>query len=684
MPTTSATIATACPLDCPDSCSLEVTVENDRITRIDGTDRNPVTAGFICAKVRGFGKRVHGPGRLTQPLRRTGRKGSGQFEPISWDEALDRVAAEMSAAQQRSGGESILGFSYGGSNGLLTDGPLDNALFAHLGASRLRRDVCAAPSGRAQMGMTGKMPGVAFPDYVHARAITVWGANPSDSGIHLIPFIEEARRRGARLAVVDPRRTPLASKADLHLPVRPGTDLPLALAVIRGLFERGAVDRAFLAEHCNGSDELERRAAGWTIERAAAECDVTADAIAALIDLWATTRPAVMRCGWGPERSRYGGSAIAAILAIPAVVGAYRERGGGHTMSQSGGFRKRADVGDSAWITRELSMSRLGRWLDAGLEPPIEVLYVYDANPLATLPDQQRVRRGLEREDLFTVVHDQVLTDTARHADLVLPATTFLEHRDLARGYGSLSLQRVAPVIAPVGESRSNVEVFRALGARLGIELPDELEVEARVMATLEDGARLAQELERDGIAHPFEDRTVRAFGGYGPRTASGRIELVPAVLDAEAPQGLYGWAPVAADGGSLSLISPASRKTVSSTLGELGGEAALEIHPNDAAARGIVDRNVVRVFNDLGEVVVRARVTDTTRPGVVVLPKGLWSHQTLNGFTSNALCPDHETDLGGGACFNDARVEVELGTEWRVGESNARAPVRRLGGGSR
>lgn len=675
MATTSATIATACPLDCPDSCSLEVTVENDRITRIDGSDRNPVTAGFICAKVRGFGKRVHGPGRLTQPLRRTGRKGSGEFEPISWDEALDRIAAEMSAARQRSGGESILGFSYGGSNGLLTDGPVDNALFAHLGASRLRRDVCAAPSGRAQTGMTGKMPGVAFPDYVHARAITVWGANPSDSGIHLVPFIEEARRRGAKLAVVDPRRTPLAAKADLHLPVRPGTDLPLALAVLRALFERGAVDREFLAQHCNGADELERRAAPWTIERAAAECDVAEEGIAALVELWATTRPAVMRCGWGPERSRHGGSAIAAILAIPAVAGAYRERGGGHTMSQSGGFRKRADVGASPWTTRELSMSRLGRWLDpaAGLDPQIEVLYVYDANPLATLPDAERVRRGLEREDLFTVVHDQVLTDTARYADLVLPATTFLEQHDLARGYGSLSLQRVVPVIAAVGESRSNIEVFGALGRRLGIELPAAPEVERRVLAALEDSGRIGAELERDGLAKPFPQGDARAFFGYGPGTASGRIELVPQSLDAEAPQGLYGWAPPATQPGTLALISPASRKTVSSTLGELGGEASLEIHPDDAAARGIVDRSVVRVFNDLGEVVVRARVTDATRPGVVVLPKGLWSHQTLNGSTSNALCPDHETDLGGGACFNDARVEVELGTEWRVGESNSR-----------
>lgn len=642
-----------------------MSVTDGVVTHIEGSERNPVTAGFICSKVRGFGKRVHGRARLTHPLRRVGPKGEARFEPIGWDAALDEIASRMQRARGQHGGESILGFSYGGSNGLLTDGPFDELLFASIGASRLRRDVCAAPSRRAQEGLFGKMPGVAFPDYVHARLITIWGANPNDSGIHLVPFIEEARRNGAALAVVDPRRTALAAKADLHLALRPGTDLPLALAVLRELFARDAVDREFLARHCEGGDELARRVEPWTLARAARECDVDAAAISALAELWASTRPAVVRCGWGPERSRHGGSATAAILAIPAVVGAYRERGGGHTMSQSGAFRSRGlDLGAPKWSTRELSMSRLGRWLDpntdGGLAPRIDVLYVWDANPLATLPDQEQVRRGLEREDLFTVVHDQVLTDTARYADLVLPATTFLEHRDLARGYGSLSLQRVEPVIAPVGQSRSNVEVFQALGPRLGVVMPSEAEVEQALLAALDGGDRIARELDEVGIASPAANPGARPFAGFTPRTSSGRIELVAAELDAEAPEGLYGWSGIDEADGPLALISPATRRTVSSTLGELGGAAWLEIHPADAAVRGIEDRATVRVFNRLGEVIVGARVVDSIRPGVVVLPKGLWSHQTHNGRTSNALCPDHETDLGGGACFNDARVEVE------------------------
>lgn len=657
----TTTSATACPLDCPDSCSLEVTVADGRVQRIAGSHRNPVTAGFICAKVRGFGKRVHGLGRLERPLRRLGAKGQGDFVAIGWDEALDEIAGRMAAARDAGRGESILGFSYGGSNGMLTEGPFDGLLFGSLGASRLARDVCAAPSRRAQEGLLGKMPGVAFPDYAASRLITVWGANPSDSGIHLVPFIEQARQSGARVVVVDPRRTPLAAKADLHLAVRPGTDVPLALAVIRALFELGGADLEFLASHCSGVEELRRRAAGWTLERAAEVCGVPVAAIEQLASFWATIRPAVVRCGWGPERSRHGGSAIAAILAIPAVAGAYGVRGGGHTMSQSGAWRARDGAsGLPAWSTRTLSMSRLGRHLEPGLSPPIEVLYVYDANPLATLPDQERVRRGLLRDDLFTVVHDQVLTDTARYADLVLPATTFLEQRDLIRGYGSIALQRVVPVVGSVGESRSNAAVFQALGERLGIAMPSEDEVERRILEGLEHGDAIAEQLERSGIATPPGGGCPVPLVDHQPRTASGRIELCPAELDREAPQGLYHWGPLEADLPPLQLISPATRRTVSSTLGELGGPARLELHPLDAAARGLADGDVVRAFNRLGEVLVELRITDAVRPGVAVLPKGLWAGQTLNGATANALCPDHEADLGAGACFNDARIEVE------------------------
>jgi len=658
-------LTSACPLDCPDACSLDVQVADGRVVKLDGSRRNPFTEGYICAKVRRFPELLYGEGRLLYPAVRKGAKGSGAFERISWDEALDLVAAKMREAKERWGGEAILPFCYGGSNGLLTHEAVDFRLFYRLGASRLLRTVCAAPTGRAATGLYGKMPGVAFSDYPLAKLIVLWGVNPSASGIHLVPVIQEAQRRGAGLVVIDPRKTPLAKKADLHLMPRPGGDLPLALSVIRWLFAGGKADLSFLAAHATGWEELRRRAEPWIFERAAEASGVAAEDIERFASLYAEASPAVLRTGWGFERNRNGGSAVAAALALPAVAGKFGVRGGGYTMSNSGAWGvidRAAAVAEPEPATREINMNRLGETLLERRDPPVSVLFSYNCNPLATIPNQERVRRGLQREDLFTVVFEQVWTDTARYADLVLPATTFLEHAEMSRGYGAYVLHRSAAVAAPAGEARPNYAVFAELCRRLGLDRPGDPETAEELEAVLlRRSERMRGELDRDGIAAPDCGPAPVQFVDSFPLTSDRKAHLVPDDLDREAPHGLYAYQDdPATERYPLALISPATGRTVSSSLGHLYRDTVpLEMHPDDAARRGLAHGDTVRIWNDLAEVRTTLRVSADLRPGVVLLPKGMWSHHTLSGNTANALAPDSYADLGEGACFNDARVEV-------------------------
>jgi anaerobic selenocysteine-containing dehydrogenase len=660
-----STVRTACPLDCPDSCTVDVTVERGRIIKIDGGDANPVTRDYICGKVRRFAERVYGDDRLLYPAIRKGRKGEGVFTRVAWSEALDHIAERMRAIRDRWGADAILPFCYGGSNGLLTQDANDARLFRGFGTSRLARTVCAAPTGAANQALYGKMPGVTYTDYVHARLIVLWGVNPAASGIHLVPYVKEARKAGARLVVIDPRATSLARQADLHLAPRPGTDLPLALALHRFLFEGGLADERFLAGHARGVAELRAKASEWTIEKAAAVAGIDATDLRRFADLYAASSPALVRCGWGLERNRNGGSAAAAILALPAVGGKFAVRGGGFSMSNSAAWGIKA----AAWMndtpepaTRLVNMNHLGRALLEYTDPPVQMLFVYNCNPLATMPDQNRVLEGLKREDLFTVVYEQVFTDTARYADVVLPATTFLENYDIAKGYGPISLQLVRPVIEPVAEARPNPEVFSELAARLDIgDAEEETDTLLRIVSRIppEIGAGL---MERGSATPPFGGAPVQ-FVDVFPLTEDGKIDLFPSALDAAAPAGLYGYQPdPATERYPLALISPASEKSISSTLGELRERAAvLQMHPDDASARKLAQDDPVRVFNELGEVQCAVALTRDMRPGTVSLPKGLWRRSTFNGSTPNALVPDTLTDIGGGACFNDARVEVAL-----------------------
>jgi len=657
-------VDTACPLDCPDGCTLSVTVRHGKLVDIDGSHRNPVTDGYICAKVRKFGDRVYGPDRLHYPAVRKGRKGEGKFGRVSWDQAMELIVERLQRAKAQHGGASILPYSYGGSNGLLTQDNFDARLWRRFGTSRLARTLCAAPTGAANMALYGKMPSITYQDYPEAALIVLWGVNPSASGIHLIPYVREAQQRGAKLVVVDPRSTQMSRAADLHVQVKPGTDIAVAMAIHRHLFAAGFTDEAFLQTHTNGAAALRARADEWTFDRAAAVAGVSAAQIEQFAELYARSSPALIRCGWGLERNRNGGNAALAVLALPAVGGKFGVRGGGYSMSNSASWNiERPWIAASEPDTRVVNMNHLGRALLEYDTPPVDVLFVYNCNPAATVPDQRRVLKGLEREDLFTVVFEQVMTDTALYADVILPNTTFLEGYDFAKAYGPLSIALANPVIEAVGEARSNADVFGELCSRLGFvdegEPSGELDLLVHVLDSLPGtiGADL-----RDGNSPvpPFGSAPIQ-FVDVFPNTVDRKVDLFPASLEATAPAGLYRYQPdPATDEYPLTLISPSSERTISSTLGELPRpDVKLTMHPEDAAARGLADNDLVRIFNALGEVHCTLSVVPTIRPGTVSLPKGLWRRSTRNGYTGTALVPDTLTDLGAGACFNDARVEV-------------------------
>jgi anaerobic selenocysteine-containing dehydrogenase len=657
-------VETACPLDCPDACSLAVTVQHGKLVSLDGSQKNPVTGGFICAKVRKFGERVYGPDRLMYPAVRKGRKGEGKFKRVTWDEALEQIADRMRGAKQQWGGASILPYSYGGSNGLLTQDNLDAKLWRRFGTSRLARTLCAAPTGAANLALYGKMPSVTYQDYPSAQMIILWGVNPSASGIHLIPFVREAQKRGAKLVVIDPRSTPLARSADVHLAVKPGTDVVVALAIHRYLFKNGFADQTFLREHTHGADQLRERAEPWTLEEAAKVAGIDGAALERVAHLYATSSPALVKCGWGLERNRNGGNAAMAVLALPAVGGKFGVRGGGYSMSNSASWNiERPWINANEPETRLVNMNHLGRALTDYDDPPVKLLFVYNCNPAATAPDQRHVLKGLERDDLFTVVFEQVMTDTAMYADVILPNTTFLEGYDFAKAYGPINIELGVPVVDAVGESRSNADVFGDLCARLGVLGDDEPAGELDLLVHVLDHlpGSIGENIRSGRRAEPPFGSAPIQFVDVFPKTADKKVDLFPAALEASAPAGLYRYqSDPATDRYPLALISPSSDRTISSTLGELPRpDVKLSMHPDDAAARGLADKDLVRIFNELGEVHCELSVTPAVRPGTVSLPKGLWRRSTRNGYTATALAPATLSDLGGGACFNDARVQV-------------------------
>jgi anaerobic selenocysteine-containing dehydrogenase len=664
-----------CPLDCPDTCSLSVAVEDDRVVEVRGSRANPYTDGVICAKVaRDFPALANGEGRLLTPLRRTGPKGGGRFERVSWDDALDIIHARFTRVIADHGPQAILPLNYAGPHGMLAGGSMDLRFFHKLGATLLdRKPLCGGIRSEAWLGTFGPVPGMPPEQVALAKLIVAWGNNVTWSNLHLMPVINAARRQGAKLVVVDPRRTKVAAQADLHLALLPGTDVVLAWAVTNELERRGGLDRAFIERHVRGFEKYMERVRRITLTDAERITGVPRAQIEQLAAWYQALSPAAISVGNGLERNQNGGSGIRAIFALPALAGKLGVPGGGLVNGASLAFPKtmarlqRPDLAPRG--TRTLNIVDVGaHLLDPGLVPPIMAVFIYNHNPVIVHPDQNRLRRGLLREDLFTVGAEMVMTDSMAYCDVVLPASSHFEYDDLYPAYGQHWLQRAEPVIRPRGESLPNTEIFRRLAARFGFADPLFRASDARLMdeAMNADDPRLAgvwpSRLPTDrALAMTVAGEPAVLFGNVYPGTPSGKVELASTHLDERYGQLLPGYRPYET-AYPLILISPASDQRITSTFGGLKPSALpapLEMHPEDALARSLTDGAGVKVWNDLGEVHLWLKVTDAVRPGVVSTLKGTWLRTSDNGQTVSALCPGHHADIAGGACFNDTRVEV-------------------------
>ena len=657
-------VRSVCPHNCPDTCALVIDIdENDRVIRVDGDPDHPVTRGFICDKVRRYPDHVESPLRVLYPKRRIGPKGSGRFERISWDEALDEIATRLQAVVERSGGEAVLPYSFSGTLGILQSASMDRRFFHRLGSSRLARTICSAAASAALLHTFGASTGPDPERSVDARFIIAWGANLRSTNIHQFALVQEARKRGARFAVIDPHRNRTAESADDYLQIRPGTDAALALAMMHVIFAENLADRAFLASETIGADDLEQRVAQWTPERASAITGIDAATIVDFARDYARTKPSLIRAGFGLQRHTNGGAIVRAIASLSAVVGASRDPAGGFLLSNSGAFRydryrlERPDLAPRS--TRIVNMIELGRALTELRDPPIDALFVYNANPATVAPDGNAVARGLARDDLFTIVHDIYHTDTAAYADILLPAPTFLETEDVYTSYWHLHAQYAPRAIAPRGESRSNVELFRNLAHRMGYTESCFDDDEAALGRTM--------------IGERYETliRERRMHVGAAPRT--GKIALradtlagtgvdtlpdhVPLAESAEASPELAARFP-------LAFLTPSHHLFLNSNFGSderllRRARPTLRIHPSDAAVRGIADGDSVVVHNDRGSVRLFAELTDAVAEGVVVHLSLWWNRYSTGGSNANATTSSMPSDLGGGATFHTNLVEV-------------------------
>jgi len=660
-------VHSVCPHNCPDTCALVVDVdENETVVRVDGDPDHPVTRGFICEKVRRYPEHIISANRVLYPHRRTGPKGSGQFTRITWDEALDEIAERYHRILATSGGEAILPYSFSGTLGILQSASMDRRFFHRLGSTRLGRTICAAAATSALVHTFGNDVGTDPAETVDARLIVAWGANLRSTNIHQFALVQEARTRGARFIVVDPHRNRTAESADLHLQIEPGTDAALALAMMHVIFAEGLADRDFLRAETIGADELAARAGEWSPERAAAITGLSAETIVSFAREYARTRPAFIRAGYGLQRHSNGGAMVRAIACLPAVTGAWRDPAGGFLLSNSGWSKhdayrlERPDLAPRS--TRVVNMIELGSVLLELDEPKIAALFVYNANPATVTPDGNAVARGLERSDLFTVVHDIYFTDTARYADIVLPAPTFLETEDVYTSYWHTHVQYARAVVAPKGESRSNVALFSALAKRMGFEDPC-FDDDVATLARTAFGPALMAELEtKRSVAMARKPRT-RPIALRADTLCRMGVDPLPAHTPlAESRTGspeLHARYP-------LALLSPSHHIFLNSNFGSNPrlldrAEPSIRIHPLDAADRGIRAGDTVDVYNDRGRFQVRAELTDAVRRGTVVHLSLWWKQFSPGGSNANATTSARLSDFGGGATFHTNLVEVAM-----------------------
>jgi anaerobic selenocysteine-containing dehydrogenase len=672
-----------CPHDCPSACSLEVRVDDGRVVGVTGAAGHPFTQGVICGKVREYAERVHSPLRIARPLRRVGPKGAGRFEPIGWDEAVGEIARRWRGIIAEHGAEAILPFSYAGSMGQVQYFA-GHPLFHALGASRLDRTICVATAYAGWRATVGAVTGNDSEQMVGADLVVLWGINAAYSTINVMTLVKQARARGAHVVVIDPYRTPTAQQADEHLRVRPGTDSALALAMMHVLIAEDRVDHAYVARATLGFERLAEHVRSWTPARVAPIVGLPEAAIVGFARRYGATRAAFVRIGIGLSRHDNGAMTCRTLACLPALTGAYADPHGGALLSSGGaaGFDyavlERPDLLPDP-PPRIVNMIQLGRALtNPALAPPVKALYVYSSNPAAICPNQTLVLAGLAREDLFTVVHEQVMTDTARYADLVLPATTSMEHEDLYRSFGQFYLQLAEPVVAPVGEARSNWEVCGGLARALGVAETHYARTPAAViralLATGDASVRgiTYERLQAEGSVRLNLPRPYMPFADGAP-TPSGRVELYSEALAARGLPALPTWTPLregpGADGAGgrypLQCIVPPNRFFLNSSFSQSErlrrrqGTPTVMLAPADAAVRGIVDGERVQVQSARGVAAFTAHVTDATRPGVAVI-EGIWWHRFHPGGRGvNVLTDDRTTDLGGGPALHSNMVEV-------------------------
>ena len=671
-------VRAACPHDCPDTCAMRVTVQGGRVVRIQGDAEHPTTHGALCTKVSRYAERTYHPERVLQPLKRVGPKGAGRFEPVGWDEALDDIARRLRQIAARDP-QAVLPYSYAGTMGLLQGESMAARFFHRLGASRLDRTICSSAGGEALAATYGGKVGMHVEHYAESKLILIWGSNSIASNLHFWSFAQQAKRDGAKLVCIDPRRSETADKCHEHLALLPGTDGALALGLMHELIDDDLLDHDYLERHVHGWPALRERALQWPAERAAAVCGLEPQQIRTLAQDYGRTKPAAIRLNYGMQRARGGGNAVRLIALLPCLVGAWRQRGGGLLLSSSGWF---APARDDAALQRPdllagrrprtLNMSTIGddllREAAPGFGPKIEALVVYNSNPVAVAPESRKVTQGFAREDLFTVVLEHFMTDTADMADYVLPATTQLEHLDVHTAYGHTYALINEPAIAPLGQAKPNTQIFRELAARMGFDEPcfaDSDEQLAR-MAFKPEWVDFEALRARGWVKLALPDAPF-AHGGF-PTPGGKALADAPGL---GVPDYLPNYesaasAPELARRYPLAMISPPARNFLNSTfvnlqsLRDVEGEPLLEIHAGDAAPRGIADGAVVRVFNDRGDYRCRCRVSARARPGVV---NGLgiwWRKFGLDGHNVNELTHQRLTDIGRAPAFYDCLVEVE------------------------
>jgi anaerobic selenocysteine-containing dehydrogenase len=656
----------ACPLDCPDCCSWVVTVEDGQAVRLRGNREHPFTNGALCAKVNGYLDHARAPDRLLYPLRRVGAKGEGRFARISWDEALAEIAERLRAVIDTHGGEAIWPFQGTGTLGFIQglEGHAGRRLWNVLGASRHRMTACSVAGRVGAEYTTGTAAAMDPETFAHSRLILLWGTNTLTSGHHAWKYILEARKQGAHIVAIDPLRSRTADQADEHLAPLPGTDAALALGLLWVVLDMGLEDREYLAARTLGWEAFRERILEFPPDRVARLTGLPEERILELGRRFATTRPAAIRATMGMQRHAGGGAALRTLYALPGVTGDWKLLGGGASYSTSGWYRgdmaalKRDDLLERP--VRSLNMTRMGAIL---AEEDVHALIVYGANPMASNPDQRRVRAGLLREDLFTVVLEQFPTDTVDYADIVLPATMQTEHLDVHEGYGHMYLNLNRPAVAPPGECLSTTETFRRLGRALGLTEPALYDSDETLLRTFVGDATYERLQERGWLRLDVPDPFIPYADGFP--TPSGKLEFVSQRAAEDGFDPLPGYTPPAEAAEGLALIAPASHWFLNSMfankpdLQAKAGEPKIEIHPDDARERGLETGDTARVHNARGEFHARVEVSDRVRPGVIASTKGHWLKH-VRGANINATVDERDADMGGGAVYHDNRVEVE------------------------